>query len=78
MGQRLTRAFRMLDPYVKHLRTSHFTSFILCLLYAILSTSIPTFNNMDITRINYNSTQVNETGGIDQIRVCFFSRTTNL
>lgn len=62
----------MLGPYVrKHLRTSHFTSFILCLLYAILTASIPTFNNMDITRINYNSTQVNETDGIDQIRVCF-------
>ena len=42
---------------------------IACMLYATASVSLPTFNNVDITRVNYNPSQLNETGGIDQIRV---------
>ena len=42
---------------------------IVCMLYTTASVSLPTFNNVDITRVNYNPSQLNETGGIDQIRV---------
>lgn len=49
-----------------------------CLFSIIIAVSIPAFYNADITRINFDDTIQNATGGIDQVRVSntpFFTNT---